>query len=198
MVLGALLLAVPAVAYAGSTQPSRLDRWIQPVVNTPAVAWPAALAVDWTGQPAGRTLLVLAVAGLCLVARRRRLAVTAFVGTILASVLATVLKHVVGRRIHGDFLSYPSGHTAAAAAIGVVLGLLLADLLSVGRVVGTAMVLGPAVICGGLMAWSQIDLTAHYPTDTIGGFGSALLVIPATALLIDKLVEREWVWPAPR
>lgn len=190
MVLGTLLVAVPGVILAGGTEPGRLDRWIQPDVNTPAAAWGAALAVDWTGGPAGRTILVLVVMGLCLVAGRRRLAVVALVGTILTSVLTTVLKYVVDRRIHGDFLSYPSGHTAAATAIGVVLGLLLADLLGAGRVAGLALVLGLGLGCGALMAWVQVDLTAHYPTDTIGGVGCALLVIPATALLIDKLSDR--------
>jgi undecaprenyl-diphosphatase len=58
-------------------------------------------------------------------------------------------------------------------------------------------VLGLAVVGGAVMAWAQIDLTAHYPTDTIGGFGTALLVIPATALLIDKLPESRWFRPAP-
>jgi membrane-associated phospholipid phosphatase len=190
MLLGTLLVAVPAVAYAGGSEPGGLDRWIQPGVNTPAAAWSGALAVDWTGGPVGRTLLVLAVTALCLFAGRRRLALVALVGTILTSVLTTVLKYVVDRRIHDGFLSYPSGHTAAATAIGVVLGLLLADLLGAGRAVGLALVLGLATLCGGLMAWVQIDLTAHYPTDTIGGFGCALLVIPATALLVDKLIDK--------
>jgi membrane-associated phospholipid phosphatase len=189
-VLGTLLVAVPAVVYADGTEPGRLDRWIQSVIeNTPSVAGAAALTVDWTGGAVGRTLVVLAVTALCLLAGRRRLAATALVGTILTSVLATILKIVIGRRIHDDFLSYPSGHTAAATAIGVVLGLLLADLLRVGRVLGASMVLGLAGAGGAVMAWAQIDLTAHYPTDTIGGFGSALLVIPATALLVDKLAE---------
>jgi membrane-associated phospholipid phosphatase len=189
-VLGTLLVAVPAVVYADGTEPGRLDRWIQSVVeNTPSAARTATLTVDWTGGLVGRPLVVLAVVALCLIAGRRRLAATAMVGSILTSVLATILKDVVGRRIHDDFLAYPSGHTAAATAIGVVLGLLLADLLRVGRVLGASMVLGPAVVGGAVMAWAQIDLTAHYPTDTIGGFGSALLVIPATALLVDKLAE---------
>ena len=191
MVLGALLLVVPAVLLAGDTGPNRIDRWIQPAVNTPAAAWPTALIVDWTGEPAGRTVVVLIVAALCLLAGRQRLAVTVVAGTLLATVVDLLLKDVVGRTIHGDFLSYPSGHTAAATSVGVVLGLLLADLLKAGRLAGTALVLGLAVICGGMMAWAQVDLTAHYPTDTIGGFGSALLIIPATALLIDRFAGNQ-------
>jgi undecaprenyl-diphosphatase len=70
-----------------------------------------------------------------------------------------------------------------------VLGLLVADVLGAGRVLGTTIVLGFAVAGGALMAWAQIGLTAHYPTDTIGGFGCALLVVLATATLIDRLVR---------
>ncbi|TCN42805.1 undecaprenyl-diphosphatase [Kribbella orskensis] len=193
MVLGALLLVVPALLYAGDSGPNRIDRWIQPAVNTPAGVWQVALTVDWTGEPAGRVVTVLIVAALCLLTGRRRLALVAVLGPFLTTVLALVLKQPVDRRIHGDFLSYPSGHTAAATAIGLVLGLLAADLLKAGRLVGTALVLGLAVICGGLMAWAQIDLTAHYPTDTIGGFGAALLVVLATALLIDRFAGRRQV-----
>jgi membrane-associated phospholipid phosphatase len=189
-ILGTLLVAVPAVVYADGKKPGLLDRWIQSVVDdTPSAAGTAALTVDWTGGAVGRTLMVLAVTALCLLTGRRRLAATAVVGTILTSVLSTNLKDVVGRLIHDEFLTYPSGHTAFATAIGVVLGLLLADILRVGRVLGASMVLGLAVLDGAVMAWAQIDLSAHYPTDTIGGFGSALLVIPATALLVDKLAE---------
>jgi undecaprenyl-diphosphatase len=195
-VLGTLLVAIPAVVHADGTEPGRVDRWVQSVVeNTPSAAGNATLMVDWTGEPVGRTLVVLAVMALCLIAGRRRLAAIAVVGTILTSVLTTILKHVVGRRIHDEFLSYPSGHTAAATAIGLVLGLLLADLLRVGRVVGASMALGLAVVGGAVVAWAQIDLAAHYPTDTIGGFGSALLVIPATALLVDKLAENRRTSP---
>jgi undecaprenyl-diphosphatase len=66
---------------------------------------------------------------------------------------------------------------------------LLSDLLMLGRAAATALVLGLALVGGGLMAYAQIDLTAHYPTDTIGGFGCALLVVPATALLVDRLAD---------
>ncbi|GAB3819251.1 phosphatase PAP2 family protein [Kribbella italica] len=186
IVPGALLLIVPAVLFAGDTEPARLDQWIQPKVNAPAGLWPAVLAVDWTGGPVGRALMMLLVTASCLLAGRWRLAATTVIGIGGVSVLSVGLKHVVGRRIHDDFLSYPSGHTAAATAVGLLLGLLLSDVLKLGRAVGTLLVLALALVCGTVMALSQIDLTAHYPVDTIGGFGCALMVIPATALLIDR------------
>jgi membrane-associated phospholipid phosphatase len=191
MILGLVLIALPAFAVADESRPGRVDRSVQSLVDkTPSGARDATLVVDWLGEPVGRALMILAVAALCLLAGRRALAVTAVVGSVLVGVLTTVLKHVVERRIHDDFLSYPSGHTAAVAAVGLVLGLLLADVLRAGPVLGTALTLGLAAVTGAVMAWAQIDLTAHYPTDTLGGFGCALLVIPLTALLIDQLGKR--------
>jgi undecaprenyl-diphosphatase len=187
-IAGVPLLIGPALLFAGDTGPSRLDRQVQQVVDdSPAGAWSLIRGLDWLGEPLGRTILMLAVAALCLIAGRRRLAATAVLGIFATGVVTTALKPVVYRRIHDDFLSYPSGHTAAATAAAMVLGLLVADLLGAGRIAGTAIVLALAVLGGGLSAWAQIHLTAHYPTDTLGGFGCALFVIPATAALIDRL-----------
>lgn len=183
--------------FAGDTGPSRIDRRVQHLVDGSAAgAWDMAHSLDWLGEPAGRTLMVLALAALCLVAKRPALAATAVVGIAAISVLTTVLKPIVDRRIHDGFLSYPSGHTAAVTAAAMVVGLLLADLLHAGAVTGTAIVLATAVLGGGLMAGAQISLSAHYPTDTLGGFGCALLVIPLTAALIDRLVRLRTVRPA--
>lgn len=188
--IGALLLVVPALVFAGDTGPSRIDRWVQHLVDGPAAgAWELAHGLDWLGEPVGRTVMVLAVAALCLVAKRPALAATALVGIAAISLLTTALKPIVDRRIHDGFLSYPSGHTAAVTAAAMVVGLLLADLLHAGAVTGTAIVLATAVLGGGLTAGAQIVLSAHYPTDTVGGFGCALLVIPLTAAVIDRLVR---------
>ena len=191
-VIGAMLAIVPAVVFAGDTVPSRLDAQVQKVVgDSPAEAWDLIRAMDWLGEPLGRAALVLAVAAICLIAGRTALAVAAVLGIGVTSVLTTAVKPVVDRRIHDDFLSYPSGHTAAATAAAMVLGLLLADLLRTGRIAGTAIVLTLAVAGGGLSAWAQIHLTAHYPTDTLGGFGCGLFVIPPTALVVNRLA-RMW------
>jgi len=40
------------------------------------------------------------------------------------------------------------------------------------------------------MAWSQVALGTHYPTDTIGGFCTAMAVVPATAWLVDWFAGR--------
>lgn len=189
--LGLILVTVPAVAFAGSTRPSRLDGRLQSLAHDrSAAAHQLAVVLDWLGEPRGRGLLILAVAAVCLLARRRALAVTAVVASLLVAVLTTGLKYVVDRRIHDGFLSYPSGHVAAFAALGLVLGLLLADLLRAGPAFGTTLVLAATLAAGILMAWAQVALTAHYPTDTVGGVGCALIVVPATAVLVDRFAAR--------
>jgi membrane-associated phospholipid phosphatase len=191
--LGVILVVVPAAAYAGDTQASGVDRRLQSL--TGGGAHGLALALDWLGEPLGRTLLVAAAALGCLLAGRRALAVTAVTASLLLVFLTTVLKYVVGRRIHDGFLSYPSGHTAAITALGLIVGLLLVDVLRAGRAGGTAILLACGVVAGAVMAWSQITLTAHYPTDTVGGVGCAFVVVPVTALLTDR-VRRSGGTPA--
>ncbi len=190
--LGLPTVIVPALVLAGDTGPSRLDTSIQKVVadNEPAGTWGLIRGLDWLGEPVGRGLLMLAIALVCLVAGRRALAATAVLGIVTISLLATALKPLVDRRIHDDFLSYPSGHTAALAAAAMIVGLLLADLLYLGPVAGTAVMVGLTVATGLLTAWAQVILTAHYPTDTLGGFGLAVFVVPATAVLIDRFAAR--------
>jgi undecaprenyl-diphosphatase len=192
LVLGLLLVVGPAVAVSDGTGPVRFDRWAQSGVDASSAPWSydVLLTVDGLGEPVGRTLLVVAVAGFCLAFRRTALALTAVVASALVVVVTSVLKQVVGRRIHEDSLSYPSGHTAALTALGLVLGLLLADLAGAGPLLGAAIALAGAVLGGALMAWSQIYLTAHYPTDTVGGAGTALVVVPATVLLVDRFLPR--------
>ncbi|MEU8222867.1 phosphatase PAP2 family protein [Kribbella sp. NPDC048915] len=192
MVLGLLLLVMPAVAVAGDARPVRFDRWVQSGVDASAAPWVynLLLAVDGLGEPAGRLVLVVAAVSLCLVFRRTALALTLVVASGLVVVVSSVLKQLVGRRIHEGSLSYPSGHTAALTAVGFVLGLLVADLVEAGPLLGAAIALAGAALGGAVMAWSQIYLTAHYPTDTVGGLGTALVVVPASLLVIDRFRPR--------
>jgi membrane-associated phospholipid phosphatase len=184
-VLGVLLVAVPGILYAADTQPGRFDRWVRPRITGTDTA--VALGIDRIGEPLGRTLVVGALAIACLALGRGRLAVVTLVGTVLTSVVAVGLKPLVDRRIHGEFLSYPSGHTAAVAALGIALGLLLADVLHTTRTAGTLLAVGTGVMTGAVMAWAQVTLDAHHPTDTIGGIGTALAVMPATAIVTERL-----------
>jgi membrane-associated phospholipid phosphatase len=191
----ALVVVLLGVLVHGDSSAGDPDARVMAAIET---LWPdpglVALIIDGTSEPVGAATLVALLAALCLVLGRRRLAVLAVAGPGFSAVTTTALKPLVDRTIHGEHLAYPSGHTATATAIGLVVGLLLVDLLraSKSRLPGAPallLVLAGAA-AGTVMAVAQIALTAHYPTDTVGGFFTATAVVPAVALVIDGIVER--------
>ncbi|WP_406480330.1 phosphatase PAP2 family protein [Streptomyces sp. NBC_01615] len=191
--LATLVVVVLGVLYAGHSEPGRVDRWIiQPTADSVRPPWrQVALVMDFLGEPVGSaTLVVVTVAG-CLLLRSPRAAVLLVAGVGMAVGTATLLKHLVGRTIHGaGNLSYPSGHTAFLTALALVVALLAAGRLGLGRTAGTSLVLAAALVAGAAMGWAQVALGAHYPTDVLGGWCTALAVIPATAWLVDRLADR--------
>lgn len=190
VVLAAFVVAVFGVAYSGDAHPGRIDQWLDSAVEAALPpAGSGALLIDFVAEPVGATVLMPVLAALCLTLGRRRLAMLAVVGPGLSVLVTTAIKPAVGRTINGGYLAYPSGHTAFATALALVLGLLLVSLMF-GKPGGVALVLGTAGAAGAAMAWSQIALGAHYPTDTLGGFCIAVAMVPTTAWLVDRLADR--------
>ncbi|MER5474676.1 phosphatase PAP2 family protein [Streptomyces sp. NPDC002685] len=190
--LAASALTVLGVLYADHDEPGMVDRWItQPTADSVRPPWRnVALALDFWGEPAGAALLVVAAVAGCLLLRRPRAAVLVVAGVGMTVGTATLLKHLVGRTIHGDNLSYPSGHTAFLTALALVAALLATGRLGLGSTGGTSLVLAAALVAGAAMGWAQVALGAHYPTDVLGGWCTALAVIPATAWLVDRMADR--------
>ncbi|MGW2033392.1 phosphatase PAP2 family protein [Streptomyces sp. NPDC001811] len=192
-VLAALVVAVLGVLYAGHGESGTVDRWITPpTADSVRPPWRyAALALDWLGEPVGAVVLVVAAVTGCLLLRRPRgaMLVAAVAGAAVGT--ATLLKHVVGRTIHGDGnLSYPSGHTAFATALAYAVALLAAGRPGPGRTAGASPVLAAALVAGAAMGWAEVSLSAHYPTDALGGWCTGLAVTPATAWLVDRTAGR--------
>jgi membrane-associated phospholipid phosphatase len=66
----------------------------------------------------------------------------------------------------------------------------VATLLVVGRNPARAWLLAVVpLLAAAAMAWAQVLLNAHYPTDTVGGFCAALAVVPAVAWTIDRVAD---------
>ncbi|MEU6162683.1 phosphatase PAP2 family protein [Streptomyces tanashiensis] len=187
----ALLVLALGLLYAGHSGPGRADGWIRPLphgVRTPRQTF--ALATDYLGEPAGAVMLVAATVILSLLLRRPRTAVLTVAAAGAAVATTTLLKPLVGRTINGGYLSFPSGHTAFLTAIALVLALLVTGRLGLGRTAGLSLVLAAALAAGAAMGWAQVALGAHYPTDTLGGWCTALAVVPATAWLVDGVADR--------
>lgn len=192
-VLAALVVVVLGVLYAGHGESGRVDRWIiQPTADSVRPPWRnVALATDFLGEPVGAAMLVVAAVTGCLLLRWPRAAVLVVAGAGMTVATTKLLKPLVGRTIHGDGnLSYPSGHTAFLTAFALVVALLATGRLGLGRRAGTSLVLAAALVAGAAMGWAQVALSAHYPTDVLGGWCTALAVVPATAWLVDRMADR--------
>ncbi|MEH0473388.1 phosphatase PAP2 family protein [Streptomyces sp. B21-097] len=191
--LAALVVVVLGGRYAGDGEPGGVDRWIvSPTADSVGPPWrDVALALDFLGEPLGSVMLLLVVVTGCLVLKRPRAALLAVAGAGVSVGLATLLKHLVGRTIHGDAnLSYPSGHTAFATALALAVAMLATGRLGLGRTAAMSLVLGAALVAGVAMGWAQVALGAHYPTDVLGGWCTALAVVPAIGWLVDRTADR--------
>jgi membrane-associated phospholipid phosphatase len=97
-----------------------------------------------------------------------------------------LLKPALGRTIDGGF-AFPSGHTGGGTSLGLVAALLAISLLRPGRVGALVILAVGAVGIGGSVGAAMVALNAHYPTDTVGGFCTAVVVVCGAALLLDRL-----------
>jgi undecaprenyl-diphosphatase len=171
--------------------PLELDaEWMEEIVEHRQPFWEVpSLAMNFIGGGWFSIFVIpLGVAALFLILRKPWSALYFILASALSAGLVQLLKTLFGRArpedmlVASDYGSFPSGHTANAATIAVVLGILLARTWV--WVVGAAYVL--------LMALSRTYLGAHWVTDTIGG---ALVGVAVAVLLWAPLAQklyREW------
>ncbi|HEX6357335.1 phosphatase PAP2 family protein [Actinophytocola sp.] len=178
--LSAVTLVVLAFVFAGT---STAGEFGIPAEHRPlATPWAQlALIVDWTSEPVGAAVILTTLVIVFLRKGNRRAALLTVGGAVATVAVTTGMKPLVDRTINNGYLSFPSGHTATAAAFALV------ATVWAGRIWLTATA---TLLAAATMAWSQVALNAHYPTDTIGGLCAALAVVPMVAWLIDWLAER--------
>lgn len=175
-------LAIGAALRVPGFDPTPIDLWWDGVLSATPDGPALALSLFMDAAGGGRSailwtpLTILAV----LLAARRPWEAGYFAVALLASAGAVqVLKHVLGRARPEDILvivdvgSFPSGHVANAATLGIALWVILPR-------AWTAVAAGCWIA---LMAFARTYVSAHWLTDTIGGAligaGVALLVAVA-------------------
>jgi undecaprenyl-diphosphatase len=188
-VAGACFLALTAAVLLLGAAPADVSvRELLLDLATPAVVDTMRVvngAGDWRGLLPGTLLLFL-------VFRRARAQWWLWTGLmILAPTLEWAFKNLVGRpRPEGVALSFPSGHsTAAAAFFGAVMflaGALPPRLCAWVRALAMVMIV--------LVGMARVMLRAHWPSDVLAGIALGLALAAAAGLL----ASRESVEPAPR
>ncbi len=196
--LGIALLSVAVVmALELPSEPLGVDqRWSEAMLDSRrSFLTDVALVFNWLGRGLGWALSLAAV-GIALLAKRRLLALLAYLVTEAATLLSsTLLKLLVGRpRPTGGLVqpvgsSFPSGHAAYAGATCVALVLLFTIPGPCRRWWWALAGLG---VFG--MAWSRTYLGVHWLSDVVGGsslgIGIALAIFAGAQLLTPS--SRSW------
>ena len=172
-----------AVVAWGGHEPLAVDVWWHDLML--ALTSDVWIVVAWVPAVVGGTVGMIVI-GVILIAvlvwrRRRGDAATLAVAMVAVVAIGATMAAVIGRTRPADSLaesvatSFPSGHTAVATTVVVMLGLLLRR-RSV-WVAGAAWVL--------LMMWSRTYLQAHWLSDVVAG----LLEGVAVATLVWACAE---------
>ncbi len=184
--------ALGAVIVFGYTEPPGFDSWWNSEIVENRADWmlTGALVLDHIG---GGWVAILAVPLLIIVAlllaRRWRGAVFAAVAFLASAALVQLIKNLFGRArpedmiVTSDFGSFPSGHTANAATIAIVLYLLFPRLWV--AIVGATWIV--------VMAVSRTLLSVHWATDTVGG-----ALVGASAVLLVAALMLPWARTASK
>ena len=176
----ALLLAIAlgVLVTVRALNPEGIDaEWMEEIVEHRSPLWEVPARIfDFIGGGWFGVLVVPVGIAVGLLIARRPWAASAFIlGSAVSSGGVQLLKAMFGRHRPLEILvplespSFPSGHTANAATVVVLLALLLRRKWI--AIAGAVYVV--------LMALSRTYLGAHWVTDTIGGIlvGSAMAVL---------------------
>lgn len=183
-------------------EPFAIDaEWMGEIVEHRSPLWLGpALFFNYVGGSILGSVVIPVLIFLLLLAFRRPWGAAFFaIASVLSVVCVQLIKHTVGRArpteilVNADTGSFPSGHTANAATMVVVLGILFPRVW--------VWILG--VMWAVLMAVSRTYLGAHWISDTIGGLllGAGVAVIVWTPLahrLAREAAEPHPFWLARR
>jgi membrane-associated phospholipid phosphatase len=194
------------VRYAGHTTAGPLDASVDHWVQARAGVTSVPLTVlTWFGDPAEVTLVTIAAALGCALARWWRGAVLALLAAPVSAVLTEdVLKPVIGRTIGGAVfapdghlvsvavLSMPSGHTTAVFTLATLAAVLLSRWPNRWHSRVRYPVIVAAYALATAVGVAMIAQGFHYFTDVISGVAMGTGTVLAGAFAIDALAPLLW------
>jgi undecaprenyl-diphosphatase len=190
------LAVVTSVVVGHHGKPLPIDVVVSDAARQAAALHPVWVALMRTiTLTGGIAVLGLTTCGLCvlLLWRRRRraalfaaaaMAVTLLVRWLMVAVIAR--PRPVDRLANASNWSYPSGHSAASAAFAAIVVLVCVPLLR--RTSLRVVLILAAVAWAGVVGVSRVALVVHWPSDVVGAWLLALVIVPATYVV----VPRQW------
>lgn len=189
--LASIVIAVSGVRYADQDMPGRLDRGLDTLIRHHVTRdSPIAHVLANLGNPGQAALLILAVAGTAAATRRWSGVLLTIVGTLTAvAITELILKPLIGR-LRSGYLSFPSGHTTAVAAVTIAAAILIVSARWPRNIALRVLASLAAVAIGAGVAISLVALRVHYATDTIAGYCVAITTVVTVALGLDYCGSR--------
>jgi membrane-associated phospholipid phosphatase len=192
---GAVALAVflaTAIEVSGTTSANQLDLAVEGFVDRRAILpGPRAYLLIQPGTPLVVVSVAVAVGLISIVRRDLPFAAFALLVPGISGLAVEVLKPLIGRTFDNGGMAFPSGHTAGATSIGLVLALGLIRLRPWwhrGR--SAALMAVVPLAAATTTGFGLVAIGRHYAIDTVGGFCSAFVIGSATALTVDAVTKR--------
>lgn len=175
--------------------------WMAEIVEHRSEFWtiPALVFNTLGGGLVAGIVLPIIIVGLLLLFRRNWAALYFAIAEVVNALVVLGLKQLIGRPrptdmlVTPDFGSFPSGHSANAAVLATVLGIIFAR----------AWIWAAGVVYTIAMMLSRTYLGVHWISDTIGGalLGAGIAVVVWAPFAYDLYREarepRHPLWKAP-
>jgi membrane-associated phospholipid phosphatase len=192
-------VAIVAVVIAGAVgglawhprRPSRVDAWADELLAVSRDSFPYRFAslVDDTVRTLGVLAWTVAIALTAWVLLRRWDAVVAATVVAPATVaIETLIKYAGRRSLAVETFGYPSGRTALATSLVLLLVLILRAAAVRSQIRTVVAVAG--ILYALLMAWARVATSQHSFTEVVGGVSVGVAVALAVVLVLTGLRQR--------